>query len=186
MQVLLLELNTGIGHTLERTASLQRENPALSVATSEAGSSEAIESKARAAGMLSVAPGELHPVTAGGEALARKAARALRAESSSGADASSASTETTALESSGSTEVSEADTEVTEAESTEALPPEEGQVLEGEAGSYEAQAPEGETEVYAGGEAEEAYVGEPGAGEAEPSYAPGVAAGGGVEAGTEG
>ncbi len=60
MQLLILHLNTSIGRSLERAAQLQRQNDALSIAISEESSAEAVERRGRAAGMVSVPPGELH------------------------------------------------------------------------------------------------------------------------------
>jgi hypothetical protein len=51
MQLAILELNTGIGHSLERVARLQRENPEMSIENSAAAAGENVEPKAVARGM---------------------------------------------------------------------------------------------------------------------------------------
>lgn len=81
MQLVLLKLNTSIGHSLERAAQLQRQNDALSIAISEESSGEAVEQKGHAAGMVSVPPGELHFLAAGVKGDTALAAASLRARS---------------------------------------------------------------------------------------------------------
>jgi hypothetical protein len=182
MQLLLLKLNTGIGQTLERTSALQRENAVLSVQASEAGAPQAIEAKARSAGMLTVAPGELHPLKAGGEGVARRAAAALRSNAAAGS--STAKSETSAT-----TEVAESEGAVEEAPLEEAAPEgyeaEEAPVEEAPAGeALEGEAVEGEG-AYVPSEAEAEADAEATA-EAEAGYSPEAAPAGGVEAGAGG
>lgn len=181
MQLVLLKLNTGIGNALERTSALQRENSALSVAVSEAGSAEAIENEARSAGMLPLPPGQLHFLTAGGAATARDAAKALRAgKVGEGSGISAVSSEAA------STSSAAASTTTTEGEATTT----EGEAVGGEAAVSEQ--PEGEASVQAAaGEAppEETstvtptYTGTPETGEGTEAT---LAAGGGVQAGAGG
>ena len=51
MQLVVLELNAGIGRALERQAQLQRENAALSIENSELAAGERVESQAARLGM---------------------------------------------------------------------------------------------------------------------------------------
>lgn len=86
-QLIVLRLNTSIGDSLTRAAQLQRENAAMAITNSEAGSGEAIEAGARHFGMVALLPGELEFLRASPPASAQAAARALssgRASSSSG------------------------------------------------------------------------------------------------------
>jgi hypothetical protein len=187
MQLALLKLNTGIGNALERTTALQRENATLSIADSEADSAEAIEAKASSAGMLPLAPGELHFLRAGGAATVRRAVKALRALKVSEGDTGIASSASDAAY----TTSTEGETEL--AESAAAV---EGESIEGEAAvvSEDAEA-EAEADVEAGSDEvaegevaseEEASVTSPYAGEPETgeSAETALAAGGGVQAGT--
>jgi hypothetical protein len=77
-QLIVLRLNTDIGRSLQRAAALQRENAALSIAISEAGSGERIEMLARNLGMVAITPGELRFLHAAGPSRAQAAAEALR------------------------------------------------------------------------------------------------------------
>lgn len=200
MQLVLLKLNTGIGDALQRTMALQRENAALSVADSEAGSAEAIEAQARNDGMLTLAPGQLDFLRAGGAATARRAAKALRELTVSAGEAGIAS----AASEAGYTTSSEGETALSGSTATLEGESLEGESLEGESLAGEAlegeaatvsEDPEAEVGATAGeaseGEAapsEEAsvtstYEGEPEAGEGGQTA---LAAGGGVQAGAGG
>jgi hypothetical protein len=59
LQLLLLELNTGIGRALQRTDVLQRENAALGIANSELAAGARVQSQAFSAGMEAAAPSAL-------------------------------------------------------------------------------------------------------------------------------
>jgi hypothetical protein len=60
LQLGLLRLNSGIGHTLEREALLQRQNAALSIENSELAAGDRVESRAAQLGMELVPVGALH------------------------------------------------------------------------------------------------------------------------------
>ncbi len=77
-QLLVLRLNTGIGQSLARVSTLSRENAAMAIANSEAGSGEEIETRARQLGMVSLSPGELSFRRAAGPGAAQTAAQELR------------------------------------------------------------------------------------------------------------
>jgi hypothetical protein len=64
MQLLVLELNRGIGHTLGRMAVLQRENAQLSIEDSTYSAESRVAPLAAAAGMTLAPPGAVHFVTA--------------------------------------------------------------------------------------------------------------------------
>jgi hypothetical protein len=85
IQVVILQLNTSIGRSLSRAAGQQRENAALAIADSEAGSGEKIEAQAARLGMHAVPPGELRFMRAAGRGAAAAAARALRSTTASSA-----------------------------------------------------------------------------------------------------
>lgn len=59
LQLGLLELNRGIGRSLERQGTLQRENATLSVENSELAAGGRVESRAQSQGMELVSPGAL-------------------------------------------------------------------------------------------------------------------------------
>ncbi len=84
-QLVVLRLNTSIGRSLARAATLQRENAATAIVNSEAGSPEKIEAQASRLGMHAVAPGELQFLRAAGRGRAQAAAQALRSTSASSA-----------------------------------------------------------------------------------------------------
>jgi hypothetical protein len=83
LQLGLLKLNAGIGHTLQREASLQRENAALSIENSELAAGDLVESSASHMGMEMVPVGALRFLTARPGADAGRAAAALRAPAGS-------------------------------------------------------------------------------------------------------
>jgi hypothetical protein len=85
-QLIVLRLNTEIGVSLQRAATLQREDATLAITTSEAGSPETVESHARSIGMTTPAPGELRFLPAAGPSRAEAAAEELRAHSVSSAE----------------------------------------------------------------------------------------------------
>jgi hypothetical protein len=79
LQLGLLELNSGIGRALERTALLQRENASLSIEDSELAAGERVESRAARLGMELVPTGALRFLTARPGTDALHAAAALSA-----------------------------------------------------------------------------------------------------------
>jgi hypothetical protein len=79
LQLGLLRLNAGIGHGLEKEASLQRENAALSIENSELAAGDLVESSASRLGMEVVPAGALRFLTARPAADATRAAAALSA-----------------------------------------------------------------------------------------------------------
>lgn len=83
-QLIVLRLNTDIGRSLQRAAALQREDAALAIDVSEAGSAERIEELARGLGMVAVTPGELRFLRAAGPSRAQAAAQMLRTQGVSG------------------------------------------------------------------------------------------------------
>lgn len=84
-QLVVLRLNTSIARALARAATLQRENAALAILDSEAGSGERIEAQAARLGMHAVPPGELRFMPAARRGAAVAAAQALRSTSASSA-----------------------------------------------------------------------------------------------------
>jgi hypothetical protein len=76
LQLGLLQLNRGIGRSLERESALQSQNAALSVENSEMASGDRAESEAQGMGMEIVSPGALRFLSArrGGEIAAAAAA----------------------------------------------------------------------------------------------------------------
>jgi hypothetical protein len=90
LQLMLLKLNAGIGRSLERESSLQRQNAALSIESSELAAGNRVETRAAALGMQLVPVSSLRFLTANPRADAARAASALSARSrasSSGAEA---------------------------------------------------------------------------------------------------
>jgi hypothetical protein len=79
LQLGLLRLNSGIGHALQKEASLQRENAALSIENSELAAGDLVESSAARLGMEVVPAGALRFLTARSAADATRAAAALSA-----------------------------------------------------------------------------------------------------------
>jgi hypothetical protein len=82
MQLLVLDLNTGVGRSLAREALLQRENAQIGIEDSMASAGERVEPAAVAAGMTMAAPGTLHFVVAS-PADVERAAAALAAAAKS-------------------------------------------------------------------------------------------------------
>jgi hypothetical protein len=90
LQLGLLRLNAGIGHALQKKASLQRENAALSIENSELAAGDLVESSASRLGMEVVPAGALRfltarPATDASHAAAALSAAAAQGEGSSGA-----------------------------------------------------------------------------------------------------
>jgi hypothetical protein len=79
LQLGLLRLNAGIGHALEKEASLQRENAALSIENSELAAGDLVESSASRLGMEVVPTGALRFLTARPAADPSRAVAALSA-----------------------------------------------------------------------------------------------------------
>jgi len=92
LQLGLLELNSGIGRALERTALLQRENASLSIEDSELAAGERVESQAARLGMELVPTGALRFLTARPGTDALHAAAALSAPAKSTSTSTSTST----------------------------------------------------------------------------------------------
>lgn len=91
-QLVVLRLNTSIGRSLARASALSRENAAMAIANSEAGSGEEIETLARGLGMIALSPGELHFRRVAGRNGAQAAAQLLRSSKAlSATEGSSAS-----------------------------------------------------------------------------------------------
>jgi hypothetical protein len=108
MQLLVLELNTGIGRTLTRVAQLQRENAQLGIEDSTSSAESRIAPLAAAAGMTLASVGAVHFVAASPGDVAR-AAKALAVPIQPQASVPAESREAEAQESasSGSTGTSE-------------------------------------------------------------------------------
>ncbi len=113
MQLVVLELNTGIGHTLTREATLQRENAQLGIEDSMYSAESRVAPLAAAAGMTLAPPGTVHFVQAVPADLSR-AVSALSTPIQASASTQTGSTETAATASESSTEAA------SESESTEA------------------------------------------------------------------
>jgi hypothetical protein len=73
MQLLVLKLNTGIGHTLTRVAQLQRENAQLGIEDSAASAESRVAPLAVSAGMTLAPVGTVHFVAASPAYVARAA-----------------------------------------------------------------------------------------------------------------
>jgi hypothetical protein len=80
LQLGLLKLNAGIGHSLRLQANLQRENAALSIENSELAAGDVVESRAGRLGMEVVPAGALRFLTARPGADAGHGAAALRTQ----------------------------------------------------------------------------------------------------------
>jgi hypothetical protein len=74
MQLLVLELNTGIGHTLARVGTLQRENAQLGIENSTYSAESRVGPSAVAAGMMLAPSGTVHFVAASAADVPRAAA----------------------------------------------------------------------------------------------------------------
>jgi len=79
VQVSLLELNAGIGRAVDREQALMRENARLRAEVSGLASGERIREAAAGLGMVMPPAGEVHFLTAGDRAAARRAAANLTA-----------------------------------------------------------------------------------------------------------
>jgi hypothetical protein len=122
MQLLVLELNTGVGRTLGRIATLQRQNAQLGIEDSTYSAENKVAPLAAAAGMTLAAPGAVHFVVASPGDFSRAAGALSTAiqpptsqtrpsEEASGGTASTAETE-------GSTESASTESASTESAST--------------------------------------------------------------------
>jgi hypothetical protein len=92
LQLMLLKLNAGIGRSLELESSLQRQNAALSIESSEMAAGNRVETRAAALGMELVPVGSLRFLAANPRVEAARAASALSARTrttSSGSEQSS-------------------------------------------------------------------------------------------------
>jgi hypothetical protein len=181
LQLGLLKLNAGIGHSLRLQANLQRENAALSIENSELAAGDVVESRAGPLGMEVVPVGALRFLTAhpgadaghGAAALKTPLAGASPSGSTSEASSGAAGAESPKSGSSGeSSSQSGESTTTTTSESTTSTTAE----------SHEAKAPEGESSASRSSSepaAEERTSPAPaGGGSTEPS--------GGTQAGTTG
>jgi cell division protein FtsL len=92
LQLGLLKLNSGIGRALEREASLQRENAALSVENSELASGSRVETQAEQLGMRLAAVGGLQFLGSHPGSDVSRAAAALQAAPAHQAAAAQAQT----------------------------------------------------------------------------------------------
>ncbi|MGA7703603.1 MAG: hypothetical protein WB998_01785, partial [Solirubrobacteraceae bacterium] len=108
MQLVVLKLNTGIGRTLTREATLQRENAQLGIEDSMYSAETRIAPLAAAGGMTLAPPGSVHFVQAASADISR-AASALAEPIQAHAEAASAE----------STEASEAPSSSTTSETSE-------------------------------------------------------------------
>jgi cell division protein FtsL len=79
MQVTLLEMNSGIGRSIERAGTLERQNAELRAEVSKLSMEERIASVAGAHGLVMPNAGDVRYVTVRGERDARKAAAVMRA-----------------------------------------------------------------------------------------------------------
>jgi hypothetical protein len=94
MQLLVLKLNTGIGHTLGQVATLQRENAQLAIEDSVSSSESRIAPLAAADGMTLAPAGTVHFVAASTADISRAAAVLASASEASASQASATSTTT--------------------------------------------------------------------------------------------
>jgi hypothetical protein len=152
LQLGLLKLNAGIGHSLRLQANLQRENAALSIENSELAAGDVVESRAGRLGMEVVPVGALrfltaHPgADAGHGAAALKAPLAGASPPGSTSEASSAAGGSEGAKSGSSGESSSQSGEAattTTPEATASTTPEATTSTTPE--SHEAKAPEGES-----------------------------------------
>ncbi len=117
LQLLVLQLNAGIGRALANEAQLQRANAAYSIEDSELSGGERVESKAEHLGMQLVAPGALRFLTSNPGADIARAAAALNTPVRS---AGSTSTSTSTSMSTSATPASTAGTEEPQGSSSSA------------------------------------------------------------------
>jgi hypothetical protein len=143
LQLGLLKLNAGIGHSLRLQANLQRENAALSIENSELAAGDVVESRAGPLGMEVVPVGALRFLTAhpgadaghGAAALKTPLASASPSGSTSEASSGAAGAESPKSGSSGESSSQSGESTSTTSESTTSTTPE----------SHEAKASEGES-----------------------------------------
>jgi hypothetical protein len=121
LQLGLLKLNAGLGHTLEREAALQRENAALSIENSELAAGNRVEASAGRLGMELVPSGALKFLAVHPHSDAAHAASAMsghvEAPSSESAQTSESSTASGSSEESTSSATSTGETPSTTSES---------------------------------------------------------------------
>jgi hypothetical protein len=126
LQLGLLKLNSGIGRTLEREASLQRENAALSIENSELTSGDRVESQAAKLGMRLGSVSGLHFLAANPHADVGAAAQALKTPVQSAAIGAGAATGEAGGETGASAAPSESRSETSTAASAESATGEAG------------------------------------------------------------
>jgi hypothetical protein len=174
MQLLVLELNTGIGRKLTRLAQLQIANSQLGIEDSGASAEARIDPLATASGMTFAPAGSIHFVAASPADIARAAA-ALSTEVKAPAVGSSESSAAGSSEASTSSQVAETTTSASE---TSALATTESSSSESSSQAHETpMPPAGQTASSA--RSSEVSSGSP---ESEPAASP-TGAGGGVQAG---
>jgi hypothetical protein len=120
LQLGLLKLNAGIGHALQRKASLQRENAALSIENSELAAGDVVESSAGRLGMEVVPVGALRFLTARPASDAHRAAGALGTPVSSTSPPAQSSEATNGSPTSGSSPAAESSTPSSESQAAAA------------------------------------------------------------------
>jgi hypothetical protein len=180
MQLLVLELNTGIGRKLTRVAALQIANAQLGIEDSGASAEARIDPLATASGMTFAPSGSVHFLAASPADVARAAA-ALSTSVKAPVAGSSESSSSEGGEASSSSQVAETTTSSSEAgASTESSTTAESGSSETSAESHETQAPP--TGQAASSASSEAPSGSSESGAAASS----TGAGGGVEAGPRG
>ncbi len=96
MQLMLLKLNTGIGHAIEHEQLLQRQNASLEIAVSDEAAPDRVELEAQRLGMTPAAPGAIQFLSGSGHALTSADVRALAAPVDSTSTSSSTATASTA------------------------------------------------------------------------------------------
>jgi hypothetical protein len=119
MQLLVLKLNTGIGHTLARVETLQRENAQLGIEDSMYSAESRVAPLAAAEGMTLAPPGTIHFVAASKADISR-AASALSTANQTSTDASVAVGASEIGESTASTPSSDAQTQTSSGSSSQA------------------------------------------------------------------
>jgi hypothetical protein len=95
LQLVLLKLNTTIGHDLAQASVLQRENAALSIENSESVASNRVEARAAGIGMEPIPAGSLRFLAVGPGAYVKRAATALSTTQRSSAASGEASVNAT-------------------------------------------------------------------------------------------
>lgn len=89
MQLMLLKLNTGIGHAIEHEQLLQRQNASLEIAVSNEAAPDRVQLQAQRLGMTPAAPGAIQYLSGSGHALTSADVRALATLVSSSSSSSS-------------------------------------------------------------------------------------------------